>query len=99
MFTRATDNISISCCNLDNGDMLREVTVKIELEKIDIQEEVTVEALLNSGAMRLVMSSEFVRKQGFKLKKMERPIYVRNVDGTFNKEGLIENTVEVNIYY
>jgi len=33
MLTRATDNIS--CCNLDNGDMLREVMVKIELEKID----------------------------------------------------------------
>jgi len=30
---------------------------------------------------------------------MERPIYVRNVDGTFNKEEPIENTVEVNIYY
>jgi len=24
---------------------------------------------------------------------------VRNVDGSFNREGLIENTVEVNIYY
>ena len=24
---------------------------------------------------------------------------VRNVDGSFNKEGLIENTVEVNVYY
>jgi len=24
---------------------------------------------------------------------------VRNVDGTFNQEGPIENTVEVNIYY
>ncbi len=24
---------------------------------------------------------------------------VRNVDGSFNKEGLIEYTVEVNIYY
>ena len=24
---------------------------------------------------------------------------MRNVDGTLNKEGLIENTVEVNIYY
>jgi len=24
---------------------------------------------------------------------------MRNVDGTFNKEGLIENTIEVNIYY
>jgi len=35
---------------------------------------------------RLVMSSEFARKQGFKLKKIKRPIYVRNVDGMFNKE-------------
>ena len=30
---------------------------------------------------------------------MERPIYIRNIDETFNKEGLIENMVEVNIYY
>ena len=45
------------------------------------------------------MSSEFARKQGFKLKKIENPIYIRNVDETFNKEGPIENTVEVNIYY
>jgi len=45
------------------------------------------------------MSSEFARKQGFKLKKLERPMQMRNVDGSFNKEGPIENTVEVNIYY
>ena len=54
---------------------------------------------MDSSATRLVMSSEFARKQGFKMKKIERPIYVRNVDGTLNKEGPIENTVEVNIYY
>ena len=30
---------------------------------------------------------------------MERPINVRNVDRSFNKEGPIENMVEVNIYY
>ena len=45
------------------------------------------------------MSLEFARKQRFKLKKIQRPIYIKNVDGTFNKEGLIEHTVEVNIYY
>ena len=67
--------------------MLREVTVKIGLERIDTQG-VTVEVLLDSRAIGLVMSSEFTIKQGFKLKKMERPIYVRNVDGTFNKKGL-----------
>ena len=56
------------------GKTLREVTVKIGLERIDTQEGITVEALLDSGAMGLVMSSEFTRKQGFKLKKLERPI-------------------------
>jgi len=45
------------------------------------------------------MSSEFTKKQGFKLKKLERPMNVRNVDRSLNKEGPIENTVEVNIYY
>jgi len=78
---------------------LREVTVKIELERIDMQEGITVEALLDSRATGLVMSSEFARKQGFKLKKLERPINVRNVNGSLNKEGPIKNTVEVNIYY
>ena len=38
-------------CNLNNGKLLREVMVKIGLERIDIQEEVMVKALLNSGAM------------------------------------------------
>ena len=78
---------------------LKEVTVKIGLERIDIQEGVTVEALLDSGVMGLVMSSEFVRKQEFKLKKLERPMNMRNVDGSLNKKRPIEHTVEVNIYY
>ena len=73
--------------------------MKIGLERLDTQEEVTVEALLDSRATRLVMSSEFAKKQGFKLKRLERPMNVRNVDGSLNKEGPIEYTVEVNIYY
>ena len=73
--------------------------MKIGLERIDMQEGVMVEALLDSRAMRLVISSEFARKQRFKLKKLERPIHVRNVDSLLNKEKSIEHTVEVNIYY
>ena len=79
--------------------MLREVIVKIGLERIDIQEEVTVEALLDSGTTGLVISSEFAKKQGFKLKKIESPIYIRNVDSFFNKEEPIEYMMEINIYY
>ena len=78
------------------GRTLREVTVKIRLERIDTQEGITVEALLDSGAIR---SSEFAKKQRFKMKRLERLINVRNVDKSFNKERPIENMVEVNIYY
>ena len=73
--------------------------MKIGLEKIDTQEEVIVKALLDSRAMRLVISLEFARKQGFKLKKIKRPIYIRNIDSSFNKKGSIKHIVKVNIYY
>jgi len=97
MLSRVVDNIS--SCNPDNGYMLREVTVKIRLERINTQEGVIVEALLDSRAMGLVISSEFTRKQRFKLKKIERPIYVKNMNGSFNKKRPIKHIVEVNIYY
>jgi len=60
---------SVDVRKIKEEEILREVTIKIELERIDIQEEITVEVLLDSRATRLVMSSEFVQKQGFKLKK------------------------------
>ena len=60
MLFRVVNNTSM--CNLDNGDILREVTVKIGLKRIDIQKGVTMEVLLDSGAIGLVMSSEFARK-------------------------------------
>ena len=54
---------------------------------------------MDSRATGLVMSSEFARKQEFKLKKIKRLIYMRNMDRSFNKEGPIKHIVEVNIYY
>ena len=55
--------------------------------------------LLDNRTMELVMSLKFTRKQRFKLKKIERLIYMRNVDSIFNKKRPIENTMEVDIYY
>ena len=55
--------------------------------------------MLNSSAMKLVMSLKFSRKQRFKLKKIEKPIYIKNLDSSFNKEKPIEYIIEVNIYY
>ena len=97
MLSRVVENTSTY--DLDKGDLLREVTVKIGLERIDTQEGIMVEVLLDSGTTGLVMSSEFVRKQEFKLKKLDKPMYIRNIDSLLNKEGSIEYIVEVNIYY
>ena len=97
MLSRVVDNTFYY--SLNNRNMLRKVTVKIELERINTQEEVIVEVLLDSEATELVISSEFTRKQRFKLKKIEKPIYVRNMDRFFNEEGPIEYMVKVNIYY
>jgi len=36
----------------------------------------------------------FARKQRFKLKKIKRPIYVRNIDSFFNKKGPIKHMIE-----
>ena len=60
MLNRVMENIF--CHNLDNRNMLREVTVKIGLERINTQKEVIVEVLLDNGVMELVMSSDFLRK-------------------------------------
>ena len=57
-----------------------------------------VDALLDSSATELIVSSEFVRKNKFK-KKLERQIYVRNVNSIFNHKGPMEHMVEVELFY
>ena len=47
----------------------------------------------------LVISEEFVRKHKFRRTKLERPIYVRNMNGMLNYAGPIVDTVEVEIYF
>ena len=61
ILSRVIDNTS--CYDLNNEDMLRKVIVKIRLERINIQKEVTVEALLNNRIMRLVITLNFARRK------------------------------------
>ena len=77
---------------------LREVTVKIGLKQEEEEEEVVMETLLDSGATGLVISEEFVRKHKFKRMKLEKLVYVRNIDGMLNYAGHIVDTVEVKIF-
>jgi len=53
--------------------------------------------LLDSRVIGLVISLKFVKNK-FKL-KIKKPIYVRNMNGMFNKKRSIEHTIEVNIHY
>ena len=78
---------------------MREITVKIGLKQKEEEEGVVTEVLLDSGATGLVMSEEFTRRHRFRRTKLERPVYVRNVDGTFNYAGPIMDTVEVEIFF
>ena len=79
--------------------VLREVVVKIGLKQEEEEEGIVTEALLDSGATGLVMSKEFARKHKFRRMELERPVHVRNVDGTFNYAGPIVDTVEVEIFF
>ena len=79
--------------------MLKEVVVKIGLKQEEDKEGVVTESLLDSSAMGLVMSEEFARRHKFKRMKLERPVYVRNIDGMLNYAGPIVDTVEVEIFF
>lgn len=69
------------------------------MKQEDEKEEIVVKVLLDSKVTELVISSEFARKNKFKNKKLERPIYVRNIDSTFNHEGPIEHIVGMELFY
>ena len=79
--------------------LLREVTVKIGLKQEGEEEGIVVDTLLDSGATGLVMSEEFARRHRFRRTKLERLIYVRNMDGTMNYVGPLVDTVEIKIFF
>ena len=54
--------------------------------KVRKVERIVVEVLLDSGTTGLVTSFEFAKRNKFRKKKLDRPIYVRNVDSIFNHE-------------
>jgi len=80
-------------------NVLREVMVKIRLKQEEEGEGVVIKALLDSRAIELVMSEEFARRNKFRRTKLERPVYVRNIDSMLNYAGPIVDTVEVEIFF
>ena len=54
---------------LSKKELFKKVIVKISLERTDTQKGIIIEVLLDSKITELVISSKFVRKKRFKLKK------------------------------
>jgi len=79
--------------------MLREVWLNIGVEKIDTHEGVMIKALLDSGATGMFMDRQMAARHGLKLQKLERPLMVKNVDGTVNSGRAITHQVECNVFY
>ena len=79
--------------------LLREVMMKIGLKQKEEEEGIMIEALLDSEVTGLVISEEFARKHTFRRTKLERLIYMRNVNGILNYAGLIVDTVKVEIFF
>ena len=79
--------------------LLREVWIKVGLEKLENHKRVAVRVLLDSGAMGLFMDMTFAREKEFKIEKLKNPLLVRNVDRTVNAGGAITHQVECNMFF
>jgi len=73
--------------------------MRVELEKLESHEGIAVKALLDSGTIGLFMDTTFAREKGFKMKKLKKPLLVRNVNGTVNAGGAIMYQVEYNMFF
>jgi len=63
--------------------------LNIGVKKLDMHEGITIKALLNSGTTGIFIDRKMAARHGFKLQKLEKPIAVRNVDGTNNSREAI----------
>jgi len=79
--------------------LLKEVWMKVGLEKLESHEGVAVKALLDSGAIGLFIDTKFTKEKGFKLEKLKTLLLVRNIDGMVNIGGAITHQVECNMFF
>jgi Aspartyl protease len=61
-----------------------EVALKVGLKTVDTHAMVEVDALLDSGATGLFINRALVQNNGIRMRKLEHPITVYNIDGTVN---------------
>ena len=85
-FSNTTERVRDMQCLLR---LLREVWMKVGLEKLENHKGVAVKALLDSGATGLFMDMAFAKEKGFRMERMKKSLLVKNVDGTINVGGAI----------
>ena len=68
--TNTTERVRDVQCTLW---LLREVWIKVGLEKLENHKGVAVRALLDSGATGLFIDTIFAKKKGFKMEKLKNP--------------------------
>jgi len=79
--------------------LLREVWMKVGLEKLESYERVVVKVLLDSGETGLFIDTAFAKEKGFRMEKIKKPLLVKNVDGIVNVGGAITHQVECNMFF
>jgi len=94
--TNTTERVRDIWCTLQ---LLREVWLKIGLEKLESHEGIAVKALLDSRVTGLFMDTTFAKEKGFKIEKLKKPLLVRNVDGMANAGGAIMHQVKCNMFF
>jgi hypothetical protein len=73
------------------SDNRLEVPIKLHSFK-DIAEEVT---LIDSGTMENSIDQEMIKKLKLETKKLNEPVQLRNIDGTYNQSGSITHFIDL----
>jgi hypothetical protein len=69
--------------------------IAVDIKTVDTGVHFKTRALLDSGAAGLYVDWRFVEKHQLETKKLDNPILVYNVDGTQNREGEINRSVNL----
>ena len=81
------------------GKIEKDINLIVCLHKPDSHEEIWTKALLDCGATGLFMDRKYAEENKFALRKLDFPIKVRNVDGTWNKGGEITHETDLILEY
>jgi len=66
---------------------------------VNIHEGITVKVLLESSTTGMFINRKIIARNEFKLQKLEKPVVVKDVDGTNNSVRAVIYQMEVNIDY